>query len=245
MSDPHERFEAWLASATAEDPPRDLALHASSCGDCLGRAAALDALTGVALDLAPMPPLHADPAPYSGALVRVARAGAGIAAMGLLGTAVVIGAGDLIGSATPGDRHGETTDSLAEGVLDARAPTDSPAPPRTPEPTSTPAATSPPPESSPSSNENAAAPEPAAPAATPAPVAPAPTATVAPPAATPRPTLAATPTPAPSVTTAPTPTSTPSVAPTPAPTPPPTPAPSVAPTPAPTPPPTPDPTPGD
>ena len=44
-NDPHQRFAEWLEGIGAEDPPRDLAVHAAVCVDCQGLIAAVDTLT--------------------------------------------------------------------------------------------------------------------------------------------------------------------------------------------------------
>jgi hypothetical protein len=57
--DPHRRFAAWLLAAADDDPPRDLAVHASLCRDCQLEIAAFDMLTAVDLGRAGMPPPRA------------------------------------------------------------------------------------------------------------------------------------------------------------------------------------------
>jgi hypothetical protein len=54
--DPHGRFSAWLLAAPDEDPPRDLAVHASVCRECQLEIAAFDMLTAIDLARAGMPP---------------------------------------------------------------------------------------------------------------------------------------------------------------------------------------------
>jgi hypothetical protein len=56
VSDPHRAFGAWLADGAVGEPPRDAALHASVCSDCLGQLAALDALTAIDVGRASLPP---------------------------------------------------------------------------------------------------------------------------------------------------------------------------------------------
>lgn len=55
-TDLHERFDAWLRTGAPEDPPRDAAIHASVCDECLRKVAALDSLATVDLGAAPLPP---------------------------------------------------------------------------------------------------------------------------------------------------------------------------------------------
>jgi hypothetical protein len=225
VTDPHGRFESWLAEATPGDPPRDLALHASTCAECLARAASVDALAAVDPGMAPMPSLHVRRAPRRAGAAPIARAVAGVAAVGLLGTAVLIGTGALLAGRFPaGDGIAGASRSPDEGVLSVAGGRD---PTPTVEPTATPSAT---PSVSPHADDS---PDPTAPLEASAAAVPAPA--PAPPAATPRPVTP----PPPATTPRPTPTPTPRP-PTPpptatqAPTPPPTPEPTPAPTPTPT-----------
>jgi len=55
VTDAHRRFGEWLAAGAADEPPRDAALHASVCADCLVSIAALDALTAIDLGRAALP----------------------------------------------------------------------------------------------------------------------------------------------------------------------------------------------
>jgi hypothetical protein len=84
--DRHGRFAAWLLAAAEEDPPRDLAVHASLCSECQLEIAAFDMLTGIDLGLAGMPP----PRALTGrsrlhTARRVAVAVSGAAAMAAIG----------------------------------------------------------------------------------------------------------------------------------------------------------------
>lgn len=88
--DPHRRFTAWLLAATDDDPPRDLAVHASLCSSCQLEIAAFDMLTAVDLSRAGMPPLRALAASRGrlGTAGRVAMAVSGAAAV-----AAIVGGG--------------------------------------------------------------------------------------------------------------------------------------------------------
>ncbi|HET6649281.1 MAG TPA: hypothetical protein VFH79_03905 [Candidatus Limnocylindria bacterium] len=234
MNELHDEFDAWIAAGAREEPPRDVALHASGCQVCLGLAASFDALLAIDPGLAPPPPLRAAPlSPLAGAPLRIARsAAAAMAVMLVIGAGVIVGANALRPreSASVVEPSASPTPRLAEGVLGAAT-----------GPSETAAATAST-SASPSSSASASP----TPTATPRPVAGAPT---------PRPTMGggpppasaipATPVPTPRPTVAPTsaPTAAPTAAPTPPPTPTPTPSPTPTPTPEPTTPPTPPPTP--
>lgn len=244
MTDPHDRVADWLAEAAPGDPPRDLALHASGCGECMARASAIDALADVDPGRAPEPPPHVGGTTRPAGLLPVARAVAGLATVGLLVAAVLVGAGALIGDRSPagsGSRP-EASGTPGEGVLGATAsdaatssPSEEEEQSRSPSPAATATATP----TADESPEGTTDPDPAtpAPAETSAPVLPAPT-TIAVPAGTPRPTV-------PPATPAPAPTPTPVPAATPSPTPPPPPTPTPAPTPTDEPAPVPTPTPAE
>lgn len=245
MTDLHDRVADWLAEAAPGDPPRDLALHASGCGDCMARASAIDALADVDPGRAPEPPPHVGGTTRPAGLLPVARAVAGLATVGLLVAAVLVGAGALIGDRSPagsGSRP-EASDTPGEGVLGATASDAATSSPSEEEqsPSPSPAATAT--ATADESPDGTTDPEPATPdpAETSAPVLPAPT-TVTIPAGTPRP-AAPQPTPAPAPTPTPVPAVTPSPPPPPPPTPTPVPTPTEEPTPVPTPVPTPLPTP--
>jgi hypothetical protein len=224
MNELHDAFDAWIAAGGREDPPRDVALHASGCDGCLRLAMSFDALLAIDLGLAPPPPLRAAPvSSLSGGPMRVARSVAAAVAVIL-----VIGAGAMVGANAFQPRVSDavaqpTPLPVAEGVLGGAG-----GPSPTPSPTDTPAQSS-----SAKATESPTAtptPRPIAANATPNPTmggGPPPVSTTpAAPIPTPRPTAA--------------PTSAPSAGPTPAP---PTPSPTPVPTPEPTPPPTPEPTP--
>ena len=57
-SDLHARFRDWLLAGSDEELPRDVAVHASVCGECQASAAAMDMLTAVDPSQAGMPPLR-------------------------------------------------------------------------------------------------------------------------------------------------------------------------------------------
>ena len=97
MNDPrHDRFRSWLTGGAVAELPRDVALHASACDDCLRLAAGLDALTAVNAGAAGAPPTLARPmrSPFIG--TAIARTAAGIAAVGFVAVATAIGVGSLI-----------------------------------------------------------------------------------------------------------------------------------------------------
>ncbi|MGH2455822.1 MAG: hypothetical protein ACRDHD_06150 [Candidatus Limnocylindria bacterium] len=54
--DPHGRFGEWLIAGASDEPPRDVALHASVCPECAAQIAAFDQLTVVDTGRAPLPP---------------------------------------------------------------------------------------------------------------------------------------------------------------------------------------------
>ena len=235
MNDPHDRFAEWLSAGAGGEPARDVALHASFCPDCLRLAAALDALATVdpgAVDL----PAGVAPLPRTLDGGVLARRAAGVAAVGLVGVAAVIGGASLLDRAdAPAIGAAPTSTPFREGVLGGEgAPSSA---------SSEPTRSANPSESmEPSPSATDARPVPAG-TVTPPPqatVTPRPPVIIIPPAGTPRPTVApiATLTPRPSVAVTPAPTAAPTATP-PPPTPPPTPAPTPTPTPEPTPTPTP------
>ena len=233
MTDLHQRFDAWLAAAAPGDPPRDIALHASGCAECLDRAAAMDALVAVDPGHAPDPPLLDAASPARAATTPLVRGALGVTALGLLGAAVLVGGGSLLSGAGGGDATSPSGPN--EGVLGAAgAPSSTPGPMLTPTATPTPSESAATPSvertasASPSPTDDAASEPQPTPPPTPAPV-------VQPPAPAP-----ATPAPRPP-TPRPTPSSTPRPSATPNPTPEPTPEPTPIPTPEATPEPTPEP----
>jgi len=221
--DLHDLFEDWLLARradAADDPPRDLALHAAGCDRCLRSATAIDTLGSIDVAAAAPPPLRilAGSAPRAG-MIRVGRLAAAGATVVLVGGMIAIGSRWLGPSPAAEAAASPTT---GEGVLGG-VPSATARPSTAPSPEADPS-------EQPSADPSEATPGTEAPPATAAPVPtfrPAPTA-----APTPVPTAAPTATPVPSPTAIPPPTSTP--APTASPTPPP-------PTPTP-PPPTPTPT---
>lgn len=232
MSDPHDRFSAWLSEGAVGEPPRDLALHASSCAECLAMAGALDDLATIDLDGPELPPMLAGPAPKRSSLATGARWSAGAAVLGIAAIVVgITGSGWLLDrDPGPGTQAALEPSTRNEGVLGdvgGPSPTDDVS---TPDDTSTPAPTASPTEDPVATNSaepSLDAPMADQPLRTAAPVPPAPRI----PAGTPRPSAA--PTPVPSITT-PAPTPVPTSAPTPIPTPtPPPPTPTPTPTPSP------------
>ncbi len=112
-ADLHDRFDAWLRSGASGEPPRDAAIHASVCEECLRKVVALDSLAEVDLGAAPVPPsLPSERLTAPGRLRRPAF---------VLGTAaaVVIGVatGSLAGPLLLGDRGiGEQQVQAATGT---------------------------------------------------------------------------------------------------------------------------------
>jgi hypothetical protein len=223
----HDRFGEWLLARgidVAEDPPRDLALHAAGCEHCLRSATAFDTLAAIDIASAALPPLLAARR-ERGTLVRLGHYAVAGAAIVTLGGSVAIGTRWLndpppIG-AEPSLRL--TGEGVLAGVPSA---TERTSPTASPTPSLSPSAT-------PSPSQSTDAP----PEATSGPGTPVPLPTSRPPS-TPSPVVTPTPTPT-AKTPAPTPT------PTPAATPPPTESPSPIPTPTPAPSPTDDPPPTD
>jgi hypothetical protein len=233
IADPHLRFNAWLVAGAEGELARDLALHASVCGICVPRVAALDLLTAVDTGRASVPVLLRPtfrPAGLRG-VGRFAAAFAGVtvaaALIGLAGSQLIElrGAGDGAGKADPGETPGQA-------VLGGTG-QPSPTPSQT-EPSVTPAPTA-----APSTAEAATPTAPATPApfqypgtqSTPRPATPRPSASASA-SASPRP--VATPTPVASPVPTPTPTPIPTDTPTPIPTDTPTPIPTDTPMPTPT-----------
>ena len=216
--DPHERFAEWLAAGAEGDPPRDAALHASMCDECMRAVAAFDSLQAIDPGAAPLPPLRAlasdRPTPFGAARIAV-----GAFAVILLAASVSIGATGLLRQTqSAADASPTQGGDVLAGAPSPRSTQ------RLPSPTPTASARARL-SASPSASEETAAP----PNATFAPTqAPPPGTQVPPPPATPEPTAP------PSATAPPSPTP-----------PPPTPSPTEAPTPTPTPSPEPTPTPDD
>jgi hypothetical protein len=217
--DLHERFVDWLADGAEGEPPRDLALHASSCEDCMRAVAAIESLRAIDVGAAPLPPLRrvaqGRPRPFA-----IARVTVGALAVILLAASVVIGASGLFRATPPADEPASTAGDVLAGVpLDDRrdrratdTPTPSPSPSASPTPSPSPTdapsveeATAAPPPPAPRTEAPqpppTAAPQPPAPTvapATPAPPPPTPVPTAPPPSITPSPTIPEpTPTPAP------------------------------------------------
>ncbi|MEO8245690.1 MAG: hypothetical protein ABI622_01100 [Chloroflexota bacterium] len=98
--DLHARFGVWLADGALGAPPRDAAVHASACPECLGGIAAIDALAAIDLGTASLP------ASRGGATIARQRPGlraaiaAAVVAIAALGTGVV-GGPLLTGSRAP------------------------------------------------------------------------------------------------------------------------------------------------
>jgi hypothetical protein len=227
--DPHGRFGEWLTAAPDEEPPRDLAVHASVCRECQRQIAALDLLTTIDPARAGLPPLRpvATRSRWRTAS-RVAAAMAGILAV----VAIGVGSWRLLEAGGLGSRPTEESPTQAvlgntgqpEGSLGA-----SPSPSAAPSASSSTAGSA---AASAAASATAAAPA-SLPLATPAPLP-----ISQPPAATARPTvrpsvdLTASPRPSPSRSPTPSPTPQPTPEATPSPTPEPTILPSLPPAPA-------------
>ena len=54
--DPHIQLEEWLVDGAVNDPPREMAFHASMCDECLSRLNAFDSLAAVDVGAAGSPP---------------------------------------------------------------------------------------------------------------------------------------------------------------------------------------------
>jgi hypothetical protein len=102
--DPHRRFASWLQAATNDDPPRDLAVHASLCSACQFEIAAFDMLTAIDLARAGMPPppaLASRSRPGTAGRVAAAVSGAAaVAAIGIGGWRIAAGGGLVTGPAS-------------------------------------------------------------------------------------------------------------------------------------------------
>lgn len=231
--DLHARFDGWLADGAPGEPPRDVAIHASVCRECLHKGAALDALGSIDLGLAALPPSRVSGPPV--AARRSVGWARGSVAAAVVVMAVVTGAfaAPLLGGARNGQGEQQVLD--ATGTPRSTAPI-SPAATRnstsaTASATSSQGETDAP---TPSARSTVAVAPPGV--VTPRPtVAPTPRASAAatPPPATPAPTAAATPPPTPTGSAAPTPAAT--ASPTPIVTPSPTPTPTATETPPPSP----------
>jgi hypothetical protein len=199
--DPHRRFTAWLQTATDDDPPRDLAVHASLCSACQLDIAAFDMLTAIDLARAGMPPPRA-----LASRSRLRTAGRVAAAVSGAAAVAAIGVGGWRMAAGGGLVSGPASEAPTQGVLGN---TGHPETPAASPLVSAPASAEP---SEPSS------PSPAAPSGT-VPQPPPPAATQKPTAApsrTPRPSIInSSPTPAPTVEVTPTPTESPTPEPSP------------------------------
>lgn len=100
MSDPHRRFGAWLVAGAPGDPPRDAALHASVCTDCMAAVEALDALAAIDPSRGLLPPSIRAPQ-HGTTLLRTPA----LAAAAVLVIAVGIGVGVASGL-TRGEERG-------------------------------------------------------------------------------------------------------------------------------------------
>ncbi len=202
MTDPHRTFAAWLAGGAPGEPPRDAALHASVCDECLGWLAALDALWAVDVGSA-SPPASRTAAAAAVRRITVSPRLAALTAAGTLG-AVLLG---VSGSLLLAGRPPVTPLRGAGDVLGGTG---------TPAATRSPLVASPDARATPRESGVATSPRPSAkPARTARPTF-APRPTLTPPTA--RPTPRPTPTPSPAFSVGPTPTITPTSTPFPSPT---------------------------
>ena len=238
----HEGFGAWLTDGARDHLPRDIAVHASACPDCLRVAGAFDALAFVDTGAAAELPMQSVPrrAPRGG-LPGVARAVAGIAAVVTIGAAGFVAANGLAPRAAAGPPTGgaeETPEGVLGGIFDPETPAGSPSDGATPgsseteEAEASPSATTPAPTAFAGSSPGPSfgvLPTPPGPSFSGSPsTSPAPSLR---PSSTPAPTPPATSAPTPVATPVPTPVPTPDPTPTPEPTPEATPEPTPAPTP--------------
>ncbi len=94
--DPHIQLEEWLVDGAVNDPPREMAFHASMCDECLSRLNAFDSLAKVDVGAAGSPPPLAAP---TRVVVGLAWARLATAAVGGILALVLIlaGASQLIG----------------------------------------------------------------------------------------------------------------------------------------------------
>jgi hypothetical protein len=98
VNDLHETFRTWLVAGARDGLPRDVALHASACPDCLRTVAAFDALAGVDPGAAPEPALIAPATRFwTPRTLLVVRGAAGVAAVALIAAAGFVAAGGLFG----------------------------------------------------------------------------------------------------------------------------------------------------
>jgi hypothetical protein len=94
--DPHQQLEEWLVDGAANDPPREMAFHASMCEECLARLAAFDSLGAVDVSAAGSPPPLAAPTALAAGIGWARLVGA--ATGGILALILVLaGASQLIG----------------------------------------------------------------------------------------------------------------------------------------------------
>jgi hypothetical protein len=109
--DLHDRFAGWVTAGARDELPRDVALHASGCGTCLGIAAAVDALALVDPGEADMPPVRVVVGhDRAGRPIRAARAG--IAAVAVV---ITVAAGFVAG--------GTLFERVPESIADVVSPT--------------------------------------------------------------------------------------------------------------------------
>lgn len=210
--DLHARLEDWIVGGAEGDPPRDVALHASTCDECLRLVAAFESLVAIDVGAAPAAPAWraaATDGPRTGA-IRLAVGG--VAAVLLVASALVAAPDGIVEPARSPVAAETSPPSIGGDVLSG-VPTDEPTnEPADPSPT--PRRTErPSPTGQPTNDE--VVPVPTFP---PAIAPPLPAATAAP-VVTPVPTIAPTPapTPPPPPPPPPTPTAVPTVVPTPPP----------------------------
>ncbi len=123
MIDVHDRFDAWLAAADAAELPRDVALHASGCDRCLGRAAAIDGLLRLDIGAAAPPPvLDATRAgSIKTGLIAAGGMGAWVPTLGVLALVTAVGLANL-GLFRTGPTAAEISPApINEGVLGGAA----------------------------------------------------------------------------------------------------------------------------
>ena len=114
LSDPHHTFWTWLAEGTPGEPPRDAALHASVCGECMRQVAALDALRAIDLGRAILPASRLAPHAARRGTASIRWAGAAVA--GVMG-AVIVGFGATHLLAVPTSSTPSATSDLPAGAV--------------------------------------------------------------------------------------------------------------------------------
>ena len=139
MTDTHDLLEEWLVDGAVGEPPREAAVHASTCESCARRLGAFDSLAAVNVGAAGSPP-PAIPAGRFSAVVARTRLATTVTGTILAGILVVYGASQLVGfvGGPPGPpptdaaglfsvaQDGAPTDTLGPQPADQPTPADEP-----------------------------------------------------------------------------------------------------------------------